>query len=179
MSNSIQKTEINGVLIINRPVFPDDRGFFHEVFRKNELEEATGSPFEVVQQNHSRSVKDTLRGIHVAPWSKLVYVSKGSVQGIIIDLREDSPTFKKWISISLGEETKLAVFIPPGCGNGFLALSTDADYSYLVTDYWAPDREYGISWNDPDLNIKWQTETPILSDKDQNNLTFKEKFPGK
>lgn len=179
MSDSIQKTEIEGVLIINRPVFPDDRGFFHEVFRKNELEEAIGSPFEIVQQNHSRSVKNTLRGIHVAPWSKLVYVSKGSVQGIIVDLRDDSPTFKKWISISLGEETNSAVFIPPGCGNGFLALSMEADYSYLVTDYWVPGKEFGILWNDTDLNIKWQTDSPILSDKDRNSFTFKEKFPDK
>lgn len=179
MADTIQKTEIKGVLIINRPVFPDDRGFFHEVFRKNELEEITGESFEVVQQNHSRSVKDTLRGVHTAPWSKLIYVLKGLVQAIIVDLREDSPTFKKWISVSLGEETKSAVFIPPDCGNGFLVLSNDADYSYLVNDYWAPGKEYGISWNDPDLDIKWQTNTPILSDKDQNNPTFKEKFPGR
>lgn len=179
MSDSIQKTEIDGVLIVSRPVFPDGRGFFHEVFRKNELEEAIGREFNIVQQNHSHSVKNTLRGIHVAPWSKLIYSSKGLVQTVIVDLREDSVTFKKWISIPLGEETKSAVFVPPGCGNAFLTISDDLDYIYLVDDYWAADKEYGIIWNDPDLNIKWQTDFPILSDKDQNNLTFKEKFPDK
>ncbi len=143
------------------------------------MKEITGKSFEIVQQNHSRSVKDTLRGIHVAPWSKLIYSSRGLIQEIVVDLREDSPTFKKWISISLGEETKLAVFVPPGCGNAFLILSTDADYVYLVDDYWAPGKEFGILWNDSDLNIIWQTETPILSDKDQNNPTFKEKFSDK
>lgn len=179
MDDSIKKTDIEGVFIINRPVLPDNRGFFHEIFRKNDLESVIGKPFEIVQQNHSRSVKDTLRGIHVAPWSKLVYVSRGSMQEIVVDLRVTSPTFKKWISITLGDDTKSAVFIPPGCGNGFLVLSNNADYSYLVSDYWAPDKEYSILWNDSDLNIKWETFNPILSDKDQENPSFKEKFPGR
>jgi dTDP-4-dehydrorhamnose 3,5-epimerase len=179
MADTIQKTEINGVFIINRPIIPDDRGFFHETFRKNELEEAIGKSFEIVQQNHSRSVKDTLRGIHVAPWSKVVYALRGSVQQIVVDLREDSPTFKKWISVFLGEETKSAVYIPSGCGNAFLILSEEADYIYSVSDYWALGKEYGIIWNDPDLNIGWQTNTPILSDKDKINPFFKDKFPNK
>lgn len=178
MNYVIQKTDIEGVFIINRPVLPDDRGFFHETFRKNELEKITGIPFNIVQQNHSRSVKNTLRGIHVAPWSKLIYVPRGLVQEVVIDLRKSSSTFGKWISIPLGEETKSAVFLPPNCGNAFLVTSEEADYTYLVNDYWAPDTEYGLLWNDPELNIKWQTNTPILSDKDQKNPTLKEKFPG-
>lgn len=178
MNDVIQKTDIAGVFIINRPVFSDGRGFFHETFRKNELEEFTGKPFNIVQQNHSRSIKDTLRGIHVAPWSKLIYVPRGLVQEIVVDLRKSSPTFKKWISVSLGEDTKSALFLPPDCGNAFLVISEEADYTYLVNDYWAPNTEYGLLWNDPNLNIKWQTNIPILSDKDQKNLTFKEKFPG-
>lgn len=178
MDDVIQKTDIAGVFIINRPVLQDDRGFFHETFRKNELEKITGQPFNIVQQNHSRSVKNTLRGIHVAPWSKLIYVSRGLVQEIVVDLRKSSPTFGKWISVSLGEDTKSALFLPPDCGNAFLVTSEEADYTYLVNDYWTPNTEYGLLWNDPDLDIKWQTNTPILSDKDQKNLTFKEKFPG-
>lgn len=177
MSDSIQKTDIEGVFIINHPVMPDDRGFFHETFRKNELEEAIGKSFVIVQQNHSRSVKDILRGIHIAPWSKLVYVTRGSVQEVVIDLRKSSSTFGKSISITLGEDTKSALFIPPGCGNAFLVTSDVADYIYSVSDYWAPGSEYGLIWNDPDLNIKWESESPILSEKDQNNSTFKEKFP--
>ena len=177
MSDSIEKTEIEGVFIIKRPIRADDRGFFHETFRKNELEEVIGKEFVIVQQNHSRSGKNTLRGIHVAPWSKLIYVPRGRVQQVVVDLREGSVTFGKWISTELGEQTKSAIFLPPGCGNAFLVLSDEADYTYLVTDYWSEGAEYGILWNDSDLNIKWETEIPILSEKDQNNPKLKEKFP--
>lgn len=176
MSDAIQKTDLAGVLIINRPILQDERGFFHETFRKNELEELTGKPFEIVQQNHSRSGKFTLRGIHVAPWSKLIYVSRGSVQEVVVDLRKSSPSFGKWISVSLGDDSKSALFLPPDCGNAFLVTSEEADYTYLVSDYWTLNSEYGLIWNDPDLNIKWQTRSPILSEKDRNNITFKEKF---
>lgn len=179
IDDNIKETEIPGVILIKRPVFSDDRGFFHETFRKNDLEKFTGKPFEIVQQNHSRSVKDTLRGIHVAPWSKLVYVTRGEVQEVVIDLRKDSPTFAKVISVNLGEENKYALFIPPECGNAFLVLSEDCDYIYLVSDYWAPGKERGIIWNDPDLKINWQTESPILSEKDQKNSSLQEIFPNK
>lgn len=177
MDEIFQNTEIEGVFLINRPIFPDDRGFFHETFRKNELEEKIGKPFEIVQMNHSRSVEGTLRGIHVAPWSKLIYVPRGKVQQIVVDLREGSETFGKWISVELGEDSKTAIFVPPGCGNAFLVLSEECDYTYLVTDYWAPGKELGVIWNDPDLNIKWQTENPVLSKKDQENPLFKDVFP--
>jgi len=174
MDDIFQKTDIEGVLLVNRPTFPDDRGFFHETFRKNELEEKLGKPFEIVQMNHSHSVKDTLRGIHVAPWSKLIYVPRGKVQQIVVDLRKDSPDFGKWISVELGEENKMALFVPPQCGNSFLVLSEECDYTYLVTDYWSPGKEKSIIWNDMELNIAWQTDTPVLSEKDQKNPTFKD-----
>lgn len=179
MDDIFQKTDIEGVFLVNRPTFPDDRGFFHETFRKNELEEKIGKPFEIVQMNHSRSVKDTLRGIHAAPWSKLIYVPRGKVQQITVDLRKDSPTFGKWITVELGEENKSAIFVPSGCGNAFLVLSAECDYTYLVTDYWAIGKEVGIIWNDPDLKIEWQTNTPVLSKKDQENSFFKEIFSNK
>lgn len=177
MDEVFQNTEIEGVFLINRPVFADDRGFFHETFRKNELEEKTGKPFEIVQMNHSRSVKGTLRGIHVAPWSKLIYVPRGKVQQVVVDLRKDSPTFGKWISVELSEENKTAIFIPPQCGNAFFVLSEECDYTYLVTDYWAPGKEFSVIWNDPDLKIEWQSDNPVLSKKDQENPLFKDVFP--
>lgn len=176
MDGTITKTDLEGVFIIARPVFSDERGFFHETFRKNELEEKIGSKFEIVQQNHSHSIKNTLRGIHTAPWSKLIYVPNGKVQEIVVDLRENSPTFKKWISVELGEDTQNAIYLPPNCGNGFLVLSEECDYTYLVNDYFAPGREFGIIWDDSDLNIAWQSQNPLLSDKDQKNPTFKEHF---
>lgn len=177
MDNTIQKTDIPGVFLINRPIFPDDRGFFHETLRKNELEEVIGKPFDIVQMNHSRSVKGTLRGIHVASWSKLIYVPHGKVQQVVIDFRKDSETFGKWITAELGEENKTALFVPAQCGNAFLVLSEECDYTYLVNDYWAPGKELGIVWNDPDLNIDWQNNNPVLSKKDQENPSFKEVFP--
>ncbi|MDD2822926.1 MAG: dTDP-4-dehydrorhamnose 3,5-epimerase [Candidatus Daviesbacteria bacterium] len=174
MDDIFQKTGIAGVYLINRPVYPDDRGFFHETFRKNELEEIIGEKFDIVQQNHSRSVKNTLRGIHVAPWSKLIYVPRGKVQQVVVDLRKDSPDFGKWISVTLGEENKSALFVPPGCGNAFLVLSEECDYTYLVTDYWAPGKELSVIWNDSDLKIDWQVQDPVLSEKDQQNPTLKD-----
>ncbi|MFA5932934.1 MAG: dTDP-4-dehydrorhamnose 3,5-epimerase [Microgenomates group bacterium] len=174
MDDVFIKTDIEGVFLVNRPVFADDRGFFHETFRMNELEEKLGKPFNIVQQNHSRSVKNTLRGIHVAPWSKLIYVPRGKVQQVVVDLRQTSETFGKWITVELGEENKQALFIPPQCGNAFLVLSEECDYTYLVTDYWAPGKEKNVVWNDTDLNIDWQVKEPVLSEKDQNNPTFEE-----
>lgn len=176
MDENFRKTDLEGVFLINRPVFPDDRGFFHETFRKNELEELTGKPFEIVQQNHSRSQKNTLRGIHAAPWAKLIYVPRGKVQQVVVDLRPDSKTFKKWIAVTLGEENKAAIYVPPGCGNAFLVLSDECDYTYLVTDYWAPGKEIGVIWNDPDLNIDWEIDSPVLSEKDQKNPFFKDTY---
>jgi dTDP-4-dehydrorhamnose 3,5-epimerase len=176
MDDMIKKTDLEGVLLISRPTLSDERGFFHEVFRKNELEEKIGSRFEIVQQNHSHSVKNTLRGIHTAPWSKLIYVPNGKVQEVVVDLREDSPTFKKWISVELGEDNQNAIFLPPNCGNGFLVLSEECDYTYSVSDYYTQGKEFGIIWNDPDINIEWKTQTPLLSDKDQKNPTIKEYF---
>lgn len=173
----IETTEIQGVLIIKRPIFEDDRGFFRETFRKADLERRLGYAFNPVQANHSRSKKGTLRGIHVAPWNKLVTVTRGDVQQVVVDLRKNSQNFGKYISVILGESNRASVFIPEGCGNAFLVLTDEADYSYLTTDYWAPGREIGIIYNDPNLNIQWMDQNPILSAKDLKNSSFKEVFP--
>jgi dTDP-4-dehydrorhamnose 3,5-epimerase len=169
----IKKFSIDGLLQINRPVFPDDRGFFKEIIRIGEIEKILGKEFIIRQANHSRSTKNTLRGIHVAPWNKLVYVVKGKVQAVVADCRRDSATFGKHESIIIGEENKSSIFIPAGCGNSYLVLSEDADYIYLTDQEYAPNLEKSIAWNDSTLAIKWQLEgEPLLSEKDKMNPPF-------
>jgi dTDP-4-dehydrorhamnose 3,5-epimerase len=175
----IIKTKLEGVVIVNRPTFGDERGFFREWFRSNELEAATGVALNVVQTNHSRSAKDALRGLHIAPWHKLITVARGQVQQIVVDCREDSPTFGQHESIILGEDHWQSVFVPQGCGNGFLVLSDIADYIYLATDYWEAGKEKYLRYDDADVNIAWQTTSPLVSEKDMQNLPLREIFPSK
>ncbi len=170
----IEETNINGVYVIKRPVHGDARGFFRETFRKKDLDNKLGYEFNPVQANHSRSEKGVLRGIHAAPWNKLVTVTRGQVQQVVVDLRKDSPDFGKHFSIILGEENFVSVYIPAKLGNAFLVLSEDADYNYLTTNYWAPGKELAVIYSDPELNIKWELENPTLSDKDLQNPTLKE-----
>ncbi len=170
MEETIIKSNIAGLVIIKRPTNEDGRGFFREPVRIKEVEEVTGVQFNVVQMNHSRSSKNTLRGIHVAPWNKLIYVTRGKVQAVLVDLREDSDTYKKYESVVIGDENKSSIFVPRGMGNSYLVLSDDADYVYLTDEEWSPGREFGIAWNDPSLNIPWQLDgEPVLSEKDKNN----------
>ncbi|MBI2621359.1 MAG: dTDP-4-dehydrorhamnose 3,5-epimerase family protein [Candidatus Levybacteria bacterium] len=177
-NSPIARTSISGLLLIQRPTISDDRGFFREPVRIKEIEEAAGISFPVAQMNHARSSKNTLRGIHIAPWNKLVYVTKGKVQAVIADLRENSGTFGKYESFIIGDENRASIFVPSGFGNSYVVLSDDADYVYLTDQEWAPDKEFGVIWNDPDLNIKWEFEgEPVLSEKDQQNPTLKEIFP--
>lgn len=172
----ITKTEIEGVLIVDIPAHIDERGFFKETFRKNELEEILGKQINFVQENHARSKKGVLRGIHVAPWSKFFYCVKGSVQHVVVDLRKDSPTFGKYISNIIGDGNQVKVFIPAGCGNSYLILSDEADVIYLTDDYYSPGKEFGVSWNDPELSINWEIKEPVLSEKDQSAPKVDEVF---
>ncbi len=175
--SSIQTTSIEGLLEIERPTFADDRGFFHETFRKTELEEILGKPFDIKQANHSRSIKKTLRGIHSAPWNKLIYVSRGKVQAVIVDLRKGSPTFGKYVSFIIGDDNKKSVFIPANCGNSYLVLSDEADYHYLTDEEWTPNKEIGVAWDDPQLKIHWEIKDDLLlSIKDQQNPRLNETF---
>lgn len=178
-TKTVQQTDIQGVYVLERPTFTDERGFFGEVFRASELEDVLGEKFRIVQQNHSRSKKLTLRGIHVAPWRKLVYVPHGLVQQVVVDLDTDSPTFGKYVSVLLGEGHRQAVFVPRGFGNAYLVLSNDADYMYLVDEQWRADSEYGLSWDDPQIDIEWKLEgrEPVLSERDKEGLLLKDKFP--
>jgi dTDP-4-dehydrorhamnose 3,5-epimerase len=173
----ITLTAIPGLLLIERPVFPDDRGFFHEIERRPELEAAVQQPIRHVQWNHSRSRKGILRGIHVAPWNKCGYVMRGTVQVVVVDLRLDSPTFGRHESVVIGEQRRATIVVPAGCGNSFLVLSSWVDFSYSVDQEWRPGVEYGVAWNDPDLAIRWKVRRPILSEKDQHNPTMRELFP--
>ena len=175
----IKPTSLNGVFEIQRPTYPDGRGFFRESVRIRDLEEQLGFPFNVAQTNHSRSIKHSLRGIHIAPWNKLVYVTRGTVQAVIVDLREDSPTFGQHQSFVIGDENKSSLFVPTGCGNSYLVLSDEADYTYLTDQQWEPNKEFAIRWDDPTLAIKWEAAEPLISERDQGAQLFKDRFPNK
>lgn len=175
--NYITKTDLAEVLIIERPIFGDSRGFFRELYRKSDLDKALGFPFEPVQTNHSRSQRNTLRGIHIAPWHKLVSVYSGTVQQVVVDVRSESPTFGKHVSIELGEDNFRSVFIPAGFGNAFAVTSENADYCYLTTNYWEPNKESYVHYKDTDLNISWHVNNAIVSEADLMHPTLREAFP--
>jgi dTDP-4-dehydrorhamnose 3,5-epimerase len=171
----IKKTNIEGLLIVEGgQTFEDSRGFFREPFRRNEFEEALGRAWVHVQENHAFSKKDVLRGIHIAPWDKFIYVPYGEVLSVIVDVRKDSPTFKQVFKMKLGGENKVKLFIPKGLGNSYVILSEEAVYEYQVDQYWAAGMEKGIAWDDKELNIDWEIENPILSEKDTHNPSFEE-----
>ena len=172
-------TEIPGLLIIEPKVFGDSRGFFYESFNRRMFREITGVDADFVQDNHSRSARGVLRGLHYQikqPQGKLVRVTRGKVFDVAVDLRRASTTFGKWVGIELSEENNRQLWIPPGFGHGFVVLSDSADFLYKTTDYWAPEHERCIIWNDPDLGIDWPLEgiTPQLSAKDQQGKRLAE-----
>ena len=173
----IMKTSLPGVLLIEPRVFGDDRGFFVETWQKKFFEEA-GIQEPFVQDNHSRSAAGVLRGLHFQlehPQGKLVRVSQGSVFDVAVDVRIGSPTFGQWYGEELTAENHRQLWIPPGFAHGFCVLSDVADFQYKCTDYYCPDCESGIAWNDPDINIDWPITTPpSLSAKDQSYLPLAE-----
>ncbi|MFA6312410.1 MAG: dTDP-4-dehydrorhamnose 3,5-epimerase, partial [Sterolibacterium sp.] len=163
-------TAIAGVLLIEPKVFGDERGFFFESFNERAFAEATGMAPRFVQDNHSRSVRNTLRGLHYQirqAQGKLVRVVAGEVFDVVVDLRRSSPTFGRWIGERLSAENKKMMWIPAGLAHGFSVLSEYSDFLYKTTDYWAPQHERTLLWNDPDLGITWPlTSEPILAAKD-------------
>ena len=175
---NIVKTAIPDVLILEPLVFGDERGFFYESFNQKVWQEITGLRTIFVQDNHSRSGRNVLRGLHYQiqqPQGKLVRVVAGEVFDVAVDIRIGSPTFGRWVSAELSAENKRMLWIPEGFAHGFLVLSEFAEVLYKTTDYWAPQYERTIIWNDPDLAIAWPLHNqPILSDKDRKGLTFKE-----
>lgn len=172
----VSKTEIPDVLLIEPQVFGDERGFFYESFNEKLFTEKTGISPHFVQDNHSRSGKNVLRGLHYQiqqPQGKLVRVAVGEVFDIAVDLRKSSPTFSQWVCVYLSSANKHQLWIPPGFAHGFLVLSEYADFLYKTTDYYAPEYDRGILWNDPDLAISWPIgDEPMVSSKDKSGKLF-------
>jgi len=164
------ETSLPGVIILEPEVFGDERGFFFESYNKKALEKV-GITAEFVQDNHSRSVRNVLRGLHYQikqPQGKLVRVIQGEVFDVAVDIRRNSPNFGKWVGFNLSAESKRVAWIPPGFAHGFLVLSAVAEFLYKTTDYWAPAHERCIIWNDPDIAINWPLQDePALSAKDK------------
>ncbi len=174
----IERTPISDVLIVTPKVFGDDRGFFFESFNLRNWQEASGVTLPFVQENHSRSKQGVLRGLHYQiqqPQGKLVRVVLGEVFDVGVDLRRSSPTFGQWTGVRLSAENKKQFWLPPGFAHGFIVLSEVAEFLYHTTDYYAPEHERSIIWDDKDLAIDWQFDgEPILSEKDRQAVSFKE-----
>ena len=164
------------VVLLEPKVFGDDRGFFFESFNQKAFEEAIGRPVNFVQDNHSRSAKNVLRGLHYQiknAQGKLVRVTAGEVFDVAVDIRKSSPTFGQWVGAILSAENKKQLWVPEGFAHGFVVLSESADFLYKTTDYYAPEHERAIIWNDPQIAIAWpEGIQPVLSGKDQQALTL-------
>lgn len=163
------------VVLIEPKVFGDARGFFFESFNQKAFNEATGTNYQFVQDNHSRSSRGVLRGLHYQiqqPQGKLVRVARGKVWDVAVDIRKGSPTFGQWVGVELSENNQHQLWVPPGFAHGFVVLSESADFLYKTTDYYAPQHERCIAWNDPALAITWPLEggAPMLSGKDAMGL---------
>lgn len=171
------KTSIPEVFIFEPKVFGDDRGFFFESFNQKVFEEATGLKPEFVQDNHSKSAKNVLRGLHYQiqqAQGKLVRVTAGEVYDVVVDIRKSSPTFGQHVGVRLSGENKRQLWIPPGFAHGFVVLSDSAEFLYKTTDFYAPQYERSIIWDDPDIAIDWPIEdAPLLSGKDQQGALLK------
>lgn len=166
------------VIAFEPKVFGDDRGFFFESFNQRAFEEVVGRPVQFVQDNHSRSAKGVLRGLHYQikqAQGKLVRVTAGEVFDVAVDLRKSSATFGKWVGIHLSAENKKQLWIPEGFAHGFVVLSESAEFLYKTTDYWAPEHERSLAWNDPSIAIEWPLSLqPTLSGKDQQAVSFEQ-----
>ncbi len=172
---NVIKTALNEVLILEPTIFGDERGFFQESYNKKAFDKAIGTHTNFVQDNHSRSKKNILRGLHYQikqPQGKLVRVVQGSVFDVAVDLRKSSATFAQWVGVELSDENHRQLWVPPGFAHGFLVLSEQADFVYKTTDYYAPEHECSICWNDSTIGINWPECTPILSSKDEQAVTL-------
>ncbi|MFG0805427.1 dTDP-4-dehydrorhamnose 3,5-epimerase [Pseudomonas fluvialis] len=176
----VLETVLPGVLIIEPKVFGDARGFFLESYQAERYRQL-GIAHTFVQDNHSRSARGVLRGLHFQrsrPQGKLVSVSRGSVYDVAVDINPASPTCGQFVAVELNDENHRQLWIPPGYAHGFCVLSDIADFQYKCTDYYIPEDEGGLLWNDPQVNIPWPIEQPLLSAKDQRNPTLAQLLDG-
>ena len=167
----VTKTKLDDCVIIEPKVFGDERGFFLETFQAERYANLVGISSPFVQDNHSRSSKGILRGLHfqkTKPQGKLVRVVRGEVYDVAVDIRKGSATFGEWEGVILSEDNKKQFWVPPGFAHGFVVLSDNADFEYKCTDYYDPSDEGSILWSDPDLDIPWPTVNPVLSTKDES-----------
>lgn len=175
---NVRKTSIPELLIIEPRVFGDERGFFFESFNLRSWREQTGLTTRFVQENHSGSARNVLRGLHYQikqPQGKLVRVVKGEVFDVAVDIRQSSPTFGQWVGTILSAENRLQFWVPEGFAHGFLVLSEMAEFLYLTTDYYAPEHERAIIWNDPQIGVDWPIGgEPQLSAKDRQAVRLKD-----
>ena len=178
MAYTVTPTELEGVLILDPQVFGDARGYFFESFNARDFAHCTGVNLPFVQDNHSRSARGVLRGLHYQvehAQGKLVRVTHGEVFDVAVDIRRDSPTFGRWAGVRLSGENKRQLWIPPGLAHGFLVLSESAEFLYKTTDYWYPAHERSLRWDDPQLAIEWPLaetglKAPLLAAKDASAL---------
>lgn len=174
---NIKETSIPGLLVLERPTFSDNRGFFREVFHLNELEAAVGHPLSFCQLNHSMSCPGVIRGLHAEGWNKLVYPITGEMFVAIVDLRPERETFGRVATFSFDADLRKALFIPEGLANSICALGGEpVHYLYLVDAYYDGKDTRAIAWDDPDLKIPWPVKDPIISDRDRKNPRLRDLF---
>ena len=175
---NVLPTKLEGVVVLEPKIFGDARGFFMESYNAKTMREALGITYEFVQDNHSRSAQGVLRGLHYQirqPQGKLVRVVKGRVFDVAVDMRKSSPTFGEWAGVELSEDNHRQVWVPPGFAHGFVVLSESADFLYKTTEYYAPEHERCLAWNDATVNIEWPFDfSPVLSEKDRKGMPLAE-----
>jgi dTDP-4-dehydrorhamnose 3,5-epimerase len=179
MPYTVTPTAIADVLVLEPKVFGDARGFFLESYNQRDFAQATGLQVHFVQDNHSRSSRGVLRGLHYQiqhPQGKLVRVTQGEVFDVVVDMRRSSPTFGRWVAETLSGSNHKQMWVPPGCAHGFVVLSDSADFLYKTTDYWYPEHERSVLWNDPDLAITWPLQglQPTLAAKDAQGTPWRQ-----
>lgn len=180
MDEFVKKTFLEGLFVLTRPIYKDERGFFREIFHLDEIEKQLGIEFKGVQMNHALSKPKVLRGIHGENWNKIISPLNGEVFVAIVDIKVDSPTFGKVETFTINDENRIALFVSRGLANSYCVTSSSSvDYIYLVDSYYDGSDQKAVAFDDPDLAIAWPISDPIISKRDKNNPRLRELFPEK